>query len=214
MTTSQQRSLNTLIASIRRVRGKDFAQAPVRESIAAKGKFKGSSVLLVGLSKIDPTWPDVVISESGSFDMEAVGSYPESKHGTCRYDIALPASSLSACIYGDKHLAREGYGRRQYRPGDSIHPKSIGGSPSIVSSTDDVSVSLNSIRLRQMQQLATGKLNMYFQRDGQQLALDAYDRFASCKSWGVEEKMDLYDASRRAYGPSVLQADAFSLLYA
>lgn len=113
MTANQLLAQNTLFAAILKYRAKDFSQAPTDATyIASKGKFKGTTVLLVALSLIDSTFPDVVINEKGAYDMENVSSYPESKSAVCRYNDALPANALCACVYGDMHLAKLGYGRK------------------------------------------------------------------------------------------------------
>lgn len=111
MTHAQQSALHELVSGIKRVRGVDFGSVPTADHIATTGKFRGRPVLRVRLNVVNEAWPDVVISERGSYDMEAVSSYPEGLTGSCRYDASLPANALSACIYGDKHLARLGYGR-------------------------------------------------------------------------------------------------------
>lgn len=113
MTANQQLALATLLSSLFKYRAKDFAQAPTDAThVAINGKFKGQVTLLVALSLVDASFPDVVISQRGGFDLPAVASYPESKLGTCRYNDALPANALCAAIYGDMHLAKVGYGRK------------------------------------------------------------------------------------------------------
>lgn len=60
--------------------------------------------------------------------------------------------------------------------------------------------------------VAAHKLCSYFERDGQQRALEAYAQFAFApkRGWGIQAKMELYEASRRAFDPSVPQAETSS----
>ena len=112
MTQNQLAALHTLLAQLNSVRNIDFSDAPTHDGyVSVKGKYVGKPVLRVGLSAVNATFPDVIISERGGFGIESVASYPESKTGTCRYDANLPANALSACIYGDMHVAKSGYGR-------------------------------------------------------------------------------------------------------
>jgi hypothetical protein len=60
--------------------------------------------------------------------------------------------------------------------------------------------------------VAARNLSPYFDADGQQLALDAYAKFAFApeRGWSIEDKVELYDASRRAFDPAVPQGEALS----
>ena len=123
MTASQTQTLTLLLSLLSSVRGKDFSQAPIDEkAVGPKGKFNGKPVALVALSLVDASFPDVVISERGGLDIPLVSSYPESKTGTCRYDANLPATAISAAVYGDKHLGRVGYGRMPQASQPQVNP--------------------------------------------------------------------------------------------
>jgi hypothetical protein len=60
--------------------------------------------------------------------------------------------------------------------------------------------------------VAARNLSPYFDADGQQRALDAYAKFAFApeRGWSIENKVELYDASRRAFDPAVPQGEALS----
>ncbi len=59
---------------------------------------------------------------------------------------------------------------------------------------------------------AARNLSQYFDAHGQHLALEAYAKFAFApeRGWGIEDKMELYDASRRAFDPQCRRAEALS----
>jgi hypothetical protein len=50
----------------------------------------------------------------------------------------------------------------------------------------------------------------YFTPEGQLSALEEYGRFAGAKDWTITEKMEMYAASRKAFGPGVPYEDAFN----
>jgi hypothetical protein len=60
--------------------------------------------------------------------------------------------------------------------------------------------------------VAAHKLCNYFERDGQQRALEAYAKFAFAPAmgWGIQDKMELYEASRRAFYQALPQGEALS----
>jgi hypothetical protein len=60
--------------------------------------------------------------------------------------------------------------------------------------------------------VAAHKLCSYFERDGQQRALEAYAKFAFAPAmgWGIQDKMELYEASRRAFYQALPEGEALS----
>jgi len=53
----------------------------------------------------------------------------------------------------------------------------------------------------------------YFQPVGQQQALEQYGKFACAKDWSIEEKIRLYNASSRAFKPTLPDPKAFDEVY-
>lgn len=66
--------------------------------------------------------------------------------------------------------------------------------------------------IRGIRFVAATNLSAYFDAEGQQRALEAYARFAFApeKGWHLEDKVKLYDASRRAFEPTLSPGDTLS----
>lgn len=129
----------------------------------------------------------VAIGANGAVDLPFVRSFP--------------GSYFAGAVIADQ--LEEKCDPNGFKPRQGGRSGGSGCSPSRVFVTD-------AGRLRESVCIAANKLSSYFQRDGQQRALEAYAKFAFApeRGWGIEDKMELYEASRRAFGPATLLGEA------
>lgn len=186
MTTKQQAKLATLQAAVTsRGEGNMVEVIPsLPDGRQPKSKFPLDSSVIYALVN---RRGHVAIGANGAIDLPFVRSFPGSY-----FAGAVIADQLEAKCDPNGFKSRGG--------GLSVRSHCV---PSRVSVT-------RAARPRENACVAARKLCSYFQRDGQQKALDAYGKFASERGWGVKYKLELYEFSRRAFDPAVQYNQAFA----